>query len=722
MADLLDRYGGAEDKRQTQRDQDGGSGDLPRRRNDPGGQQQQQQQQQTRREPDRQDGDLLDRYGGAEDRQQQDDYGYLDALERGARGVGLATDALGDYFLGRPARAAGQALEDAGWESNPLSAAGEASQDRLARMYAGYEGSGDPALADAGQAINQAYEEDGVLSAIGQTGSELAEDPQMISRLLTEQIPSLAVGGPAGGMAARGAMKSVAPRLAEGAAGRYATGYGVGAGQAGAAGVGPNLEGAMQRSDGDLEESTEEALARTGVESSIVGLGTGAAGFPLGKSTLSNMGRQAALQGTTEGGSVAAGAAAVGEEASPAEVILSGGVGGLMAPADVLLTRYLADTEGVSVEEAQVRANQMDPEQLRQTLEAAQRDGYPVQEAIEESRGIRRRDPDETEEQRQAREAEERKTRRKELAEALSTPQVYRREDVVPNESERRVEVADDAAPVVAPERGHPTSAEETELFRRVRRAEEETGVDLPQNREDAAVRDLARAGGDEDPGDAARRIVREYDPRRQEQAITESLWRTHQAGQDREQGQAQGRTYRPADRPVDEAADGRPVLIQDPRRDRRGRLVDGRQVRPTQDENGQARILQRDENSVPEVEVEDVGTGRVEFIPLDRVEQVHHPDAPRQEQDVRTRLRERPRGVGSELRDPDPATDRISELLGRNDGRPDPNAGRFDNDPGPARSGTVEPGPTPDSGGGRTAEPQPPSRGGGRLARGELE
>lgn len=666
MADLLDRYGDSDSgnsgsdesvaplKRERPRDLLDRGREAPqsapqRVRSDQSEQRGQSDQSEKRAQPD-----LLDRYAeadrpesareGLEPRyDDEDDYGHWEALKRGAIGTASAGWQMVDTALGRPMRRAGEFLEDRGDEGGLVESAGQRLQDagetplrHVQITQDEFERRADPSLSDSFQGVAQAYEDDGLMSAGGQLAREVSDDPAMISRMLVEQTPAMIAGGGPVGRGLSQAARS-AGYGSRGAA--MAGGGGFGAGQVAAYSPAPNLQESRTRHD-DLEDAVADSMHRTAVEAPVTALGTSLAGLRLGSTTPRNLAAQVPIQAGTEGGAVYAGGRTVGAQDPEVDALFSGAMGGAMAPIDALAARYLSDTQGLDGDSARAQIENlrgMDPEALDRVLRDAEREGYPVQEAIERSRGVQERPS-----------AEQRTARQHDLAEALSEDSpVYRRRDVTDVDPEAgRVEMDPDARPVESPERGHQLDTDATAMLRRAREAARRTGAELSRDDLDLAARDIQR-----DPSLSPEAIVRSYDRRSREAAAREAGFRRHQHDEDAAAAGQPGRDYTPAGRPYrqDEPT---PMQLLDAQRDRRGRITDGRPVET---------VGLVDQDGTPAVRVRDQATGEESIVEPDRISEVPRPDSPRMEQDFQARARRRPRGVGEELYDADPATDRIT-------------------------------------------------------------
>ncbi|USX01012.1 hypothetical protein NHF41_03680 [Pseudomonas proteolytica] len=282
---------------------------------------------------------------------QQHSTGTGDALSRGIGQIGLVGEAaanlldrslssVGGFFVNMLAP---QSALDRNGTDEP-NYTGQ-SENNVVSAVEGYMAMPrDQRIAFAGQVFDQARAGGaGFGSAAADTGMYALRNPGLIGSALTEALPSLLVGGGAGGIAAQPVRNFAVSRLASTFAQRAAEkaivvgGVNFGAGIAG--GAGENLAEGYKKT-GDIDQSYAYSLKRTVAEAAVNALGSMLpipfAGRGIG-GKLGNIAVEGTAQAAGGAGGALAGAAAVGEEATGGEMFLNAALGLAAAPLDVAM-------------------------------------------------------------------------------------------------------------------------------------------------------------------------------------------------------------------------------------------------------------------------------------------------------------------------------------------------------------------------------------------------
>lgn len=282
---------------------------------------------------------------------QQHSTGNGDALSRGIGQIGLVGEAaanlldrslssVGGFFVNMLAPQS--ALDRNGTDETNYTGQ---SENNVVSAVEGYMAMPrDQRIAFAGQVFDQARAGGaGFGSAAADTGMYALRNPGLIGSALTEALPSLLVGGGAGGIAAQPVKNFAVSRLASTFAQRAAEkaivvgGVNFGAGIAG--GAGENLAEGYKKT-GDIDQSYAYSLKRTVAEAAVNALGgmlpIPFAGRGIG-GKLGNIAVEGAAQAAGGAGGALAGAAAVGEEATGGEMFLNAALGLATAPLDVAM-------------------------------------------------------------------------------------------------------------------------------------------------------------------------------------------------------------------------------------------------------------------------------------------------------------------------------------------------------------------------------------------------
>lgn len=282
---------------------------------------------------------------------QQHSTGTGDALSRGIGQIGLVGEAaanlldrslssVGGFFVNMLAP---QSALDRNGTDEP-NYTGQ-SENNVVSAVEGYMAMPrDQRIAFAGQVFDQARAGGaGFGSAAADTGMYALRNPGLIGSALTEALPSLLVGGGAGGIAAQPVKNFAVSRLASTFAQRAAEkaivvgGVNFGAGIAG--GAGENLAEGYKKT-GEIDQSYAYSLKRTVAEAAVNALGgmlpIPFAGRGIG-GKLGNIAVEGAAQAAGGAGGALAGAAAVGEEATGGEMFLNAALGLATAPLDVAM-------------------------------------------------------------------------------------------------------------------------------------------------------------------------------------------------------------------------------------------------------------------------------------------------------------------------------------------------------------------------------------------------
>lgn len=282
---------------------------------------------------------------------QQHSTGTGDALSRGIGQIGLVGEAaanlldrslssVGGFFVNMLAP---QSALDRNGTDEP-NYTGQ-SENNVVSAVEGYMAMPrDQRIAFAGQVFDQARAGGaGFGSAAADTGMYALRNPGLIGSALTEALPSLLVGGGAGGIAAQPVKNFAVSRLASTFAQRAAEkaivvgGVNFGAGIAG--GAGENLAEGYKKT-GDIDQSYAYSLKRTVAEAAVNALGgmlpIPFAGRGIG-GKLGNIAVEGMAQAAGGAGGALAGAAAVGEEATGGEMFLNAALGLATAPLDVAM-------------------------------------------------------------------------------------------------------------------------------------------------------------------------------------------------------------------------------------------------------------------------------------------------------------------------------------------------------------------------------------------------
>ena len=282
---------------------------------------------------------------------QQHSTGTGDALSRGIGQIGLAGEAaanlldrslssVGGFFVNMLAP---QSALDRNGTDEP-NYTGQ-SENNVVSAVEGYMAMPrDQRIAFAGQVFDQARAGGaGFGSAAADTGMYALRNPGLIGSALTEALPSLLVGGGAGGIAAQPVKNFAVSRLASTFAQRAAEqaivvgGVNFGAGIAG--GAGENLAEGYKKT-GDIDQSYAYSLKRTVAEAAVNALG-GMLPIPFAARGIGGKLGNIAVEGTAQAaggaGGALAGAAAVGEEATGGEMFLNAALGLATAPLDVAM-------------------------------------------------------------------------------------------------------------------------------------------------------------------------------------------------------------------------------------------------------------------------------------------------------------------------------------------------------------------------------------------------
>lgn len=282
---------------------------------------------------------------------QQHSTGTGDALSRGIGQIGLVGEAaaslldrslssVGGFFVNMLAP---QSALDRNGTDEP-NYTGQ-SENNVVSAVEGYMAMPrDQRIAFAGQVFDQARAGGaGFGSAAADTGMYALRNPGLIGSALTEALPSLLVGGGAGGIAAQPVKNFAVSRLASTFAQRAAEkaivvgGVNLGAGIAG--GAGENLAEGYKKT-GDIDQSYAYSLKRTVAEAAVNALG-GMLPIPFAGRGIGGKLGNIAVEGTAQAaggaGGALAGAAAVGEEATGGEMFLNAALGLATAPLDVAM-------------------------------------------------------------------------------------------------------------------------------------------------------------------------------------------------------------------------------------------------------------------------------------------------------------------------------------------------------------------------------------------------
>lgn len=282
---------------------------------------------------------------------QQHSTGTGDALSRGIGQIGLVGEAaanlldrslssVGGFFVNMLAP---QSALDRNGTDEP-NYTGQ-SENNVVSAVEGYMAMPrDQRIAFAGQVFDQARAGGaGFGSAAADTGMYALRNPGLIGSALTEALPSLLVGGGAGGIAAQPVKNFAVSRLASTFAQRAAEkaivvgGVNFGAGIAG--GAGENLAEGYKKT-GDIDQSYAYSLKRTVAEAAVNALG-GMLPIPFAGRGIGGKLGNIAVEGTAQAaggaGGALAGAAAVGEEATGGEMFLNAALGLATAPLDVAM-------------------------------------------------------------------------------------------------------------------------------------------------------------------------------------------------------------------------------------------------------------------------------------------------------------------------------------------------------------------------------------------------
>lgn len=282
---------------------------------------------------------------------QQHSTGTGDALSRGIGQIGLVGEAaanlldrslssVGGFFVNMLAP---QSALDRNGTDEP-NYTGQ-SENNVVSAVEGYMAMPrDQRIAFAGQVFDQARAGGaGFGSAAADTGMYALRNPGLIGSALTEALPSLLVGGGAGGIAAQPVKNFAVSRLASTFAQRAAEkaivvgGVNFGAGVAG--GAGENLAEGYKKT-GDIDQSYAYSLKRTVAEAAVNALG-GMLPIPFAGRGIGGKLGNIAVEGTAQAaggaGGALAGAAAVGEEATGGEMFLNAALGLATAPLDVAM-------------------------------------------------------------------------------------------------------------------------------------------------------------------------------------------------------------------------------------------------------------------------------------------------------------------------------------------------------------------------------------------------
>lgn len=282
---------------------------------------------------------------------QQHSTGTGDSLSRGIGQIGLVGEAaanlldrslssVGGFFVNMLAP---QSALDRNGTDEP-NYTGQ-SENNVVSAVEGYMAMPrDQRIAFAGQVFDQARAGGaGFGSAAADTGMYALRNPGLIGSALTEALPSLLVGGGAGGIAAQPVKNFAVSRLASTFAQRAAEkaivvgGVNFGAGIAG--GAGENLAEGYKKT-GDIDQSYAYSLKRTVAEAAVNALG-GMLPIPFAGRGIGGKLGNIAVEGTAQAaggaGGALAGAAAVGEEATGGEMFLNAALGLATAPLDVAM-------------------------------------------------------------------------------------------------------------------------------------------------------------------------------------------------------------------------------------------------------------------------------------------------------------------------------------------------------------------------------------------------
>lgn len=247
--------------------------------------------------------------------------GFWVSVGRGAYGLGLLGAALGNK-------------------------AGLVDDNTLLDMADTYNIGADPRQGRLGRRIEEA---DGVLD----TTKAVFSDPAALSNLAAEQLPGLALGGPASAplrqivskaatskllaKAAEQALKHKGGQLAVNAAGRLATGGSIAAGTTFAQGGGANIGNAIAEQQAliqagkqdrlDLSAAIDKGLTKTTAEAGTAAVLGSFLPHTLGKHIVPKLASSAVIGSTSELAETIAGAAATGEDLRKSELVLAGVMG-----------------------------------------------------------------------------------------------------------------------------------------------------------------------------------------------------------------------------------------------------------------------------------------------------------------------------------------------------------------------------------------------------------
>lgn len=247
--------------------------------------------------------------------------GFWVSVGRGAYGLGLLGAALGNK-------------------------AGLVDDNTLLDMADTYNIGADPRQGRLGRRIEEA---DGVLD----TTKAVFSDPAALSNLAAEQLPGLALGGPASAplrqivskaatskllaKAAEQALKHKGGQLAVNAAGRLATGGSIAAGTTFAQGGGANIGNTIAEQQAliqagkqdhlDLPAAIDKGLTKTTAEAGTAAVLGSFLPHTLGKHIVPKLASSAVIGSTSELAETIAGAAATGEDLRKSELVLAGVMG-----------------------------------------------------------------------------------------------------------------------------------------------------------------------------------------------------------------------------------------------------------------------------------------------------------------------------------------------------------------------------------------------------------
>ena len=253
-----------------------------------------------------------------------------------------------------------------------------------------------------------------------------------------------------------------------------------------------------------------------------------------------------------------------------------------------------------------------------------------------------------------------------ELADVFNQPDILRRQDIEGVDEDGNPILAENAQPA-RDARGRQATVETLASTRQAEQASQDLDMPLRDQDVELVAQDIE---GGMDPREA----VRTRAPQARQEAFRQAEARRQRRDADLAEtdGTGRGRSFRPGDRAYNmNEEDG--VLIMDAKRDKNGRLVGGRQVESTGEFTPKGAQL-----------VRDVESGEVMEVSPSQLEQVSRPTAPRQEQDLRARARNRPEGVGTESPVPETRTDDIASRQLRAETPPREVEGEVEPGPGP--------------------------------------